>query len=96
MASSLSLINSTKGQPLTQYALRGAFDRARVAAALARPDLARAINEYRFRDLRAEAGTDKDETGGIAAAQEQLGHSTPMMTAQYVRNRRGKLVNPTK
>lgn len=30
------------------------------------------------------------------AAQEQLGHSTTTMTAQYIRHRRGKLVKPTK
>lgn len=32
----------------------------------------------------------------MQAAQEQLGHSTPMMTARYVRHRRGELVKPTK
>ena len=32
----------------------------------------------------------------MQAAQDQLGHTAPMMTAQYVRHRRGKLVKPTK
>lgn len=92
----MKLIASADGQPFTLAMLRGAFDRARVAAARAHPNLAQDIREYQFRDLRAKAGTDTEEGSGIAAAQAQLGHSTPMMTAQYVRHRRGKLVKPTK
>lgn len=94
--SSLKLIATPDGQPFTKGQLRGAFDRARIAAAAAHPHLADDIRRYQFRDLRAKAGTDTDEHSGIAAAQEQLGHSTPMMTAQYIRHRRGKLVKPTK
>jgi integrase len=94
--SGLKLITTLDGQPFTKSQLRGAFDRARLAAAAQHPDLAEDIKKYQFRDLRAKAGTDTDEHSGIAAAQEQLGHSTPMMTAQYIRHRRGKLVKPTK
>lgn len=93
---SMQLIASADGQPFSQAQLRGAFDRARIAAALANPGLADEIKNYQFRDLRAKAGTDTEEESGIAAAQAQLGHSTPMMTAHYVRHRRGKLVKPTK
>lgn len=93
---SLRLINNKDGLPLTRYELRGAFDRARIAAAAAHPDLAKDIKAFQFRDLRAKAGTDKEEAEGIQAAQDQLGHTTQAMTAHYVRHRRGKLVNPTK
>lgn len=92
----LSLINMPDGTPMTKYMMRGAMDRARAAAAAAHPDLAARIKEFQFRDLRAKAATDKDETEGITAAQEQLGHTTPTMTRQYVRHRKGKLVKPTK
>lgn len=94
--SSLQLISNADGKPMTRYELRGAFDRARDAAVAARPDLEQAIREFQFRDLRAKAGTDTEESSGMEAAQAQLGHSTPTMTAHYVRHRRGKLVKPTK
>lgn len=53
-------------------------------------------NAFQFRDLRAKAGTDKEDTQGMAAAKDQLGHSTEKMTARYVRHRLGKRVTPTK
>lgn len=92
----LRLINMPDGTPMTPYMPRGAMDRARKAAALARPDLADRIKEFQFRDLRAKAATDVDEVEGITAVQEQLGHTTPMMIAKYVRQRKGKLVKPTR
>jgi integrase len=95
-AMGLKLINSAAGAPLSRCELRGAFDRARLAAAATHPDLATEIKAFQFRDLRAKAGTDTEEASGMQAAQDQLGHSSPMMTAQYVRHRRGKLVKPTK
>lgn len=93
---SLKLISMPNGSPMSKFELRGAFSRARLAAATAHPDLAGEIRAFQFRDLRAKAGTDTEEARGMQAAQDQLGHSTPMMTAQYVRHRRGKLVKPTK
>jgi len=93
---SLKLINTLEGTPLTKSMLRGAFDRARDAAVKARPDLEAAIRQYQFRDLRAKAGTDKEELEGMSAAKDQLGHSSEMMTRRYVRHRKGKLVSPTK
>jgi len=50
-----------------------------------------------MRDLRAKAGTDKAESSGdIMQARDQLGHTTVVMTEQYIRNRMGKKVTPTK
>ncbi|MFC5473743.1 tyrosine-type recombinase/integrase [Paraherbaspirillum soli] len=95
-AMSLMLVNNKDGGPMTASMLRGAFDRAREAAKMKHPELAAQIKAFQFRDLRAKAGTDKEESQGMSAAQDQLGHSTPVMTAHYVRHRRGKLVAPTK
>lgn len=92
----LNLINMPDGTPMSRYALRGALDRARLAAAAKHPGLAKQIKQFQFRDLRAKAATDKEESHGIAAAQDQLGHSTPTMTKHYVRHRKGKLVKPTR
>jgi integrase len=93
---SLQLISNADGKPMTKCELRGTFDRARDAAVLAHPDLEVAIRQFQFRDLRAKAGTDTEESSGMEAAQAQLGHTTAAMTAHYVRHRRGKLVKPTK
>ena len=92
----LALIASADGQALTKSMLRGAFDRARIAAIAACPGMTQEIKAFQFRDLRAKAGTDTEELHGMAAAKDQLGHSSETMTAHYVRHRRGKLVLPTK
>ncbi|PPU07764.1 tyrosine-type recombinase/integrase [Xanthomonas arboricola] len=55
------------------------------------------VTGIQFRDLRAKAGTDKtDSAGDIRKAQQQLGHSSVVMTEHYVRNRRGTKVTPTR
>lgn len=90
------LISAENGRRMTAYMLRGAFDRARMLASKNHPELMEQIKAYQFRDLRAKAGTDKEENEGMQAAQDQLGHTTSGMTAHYVRHRRGKLVKPTK
>lgn len=78
------------GQPLTYYALRSRFDKARELAGIEKAT-------FQFRDLRAKAGTDKtDNTGDIREAQKQLGHASVTMTEHYVRKRRGDKVTPTK
>ncbi|MDR6609287.1 hypothetical protein [Pseudomonas synxantha] len=47
--------------------------------------------------LCAKSGTDKAESSSdILQARYQLGHTTVVMTAQYIRNRKGKKVSPTK
>ena len=92
----MNLVNMTDGTPMTKFELRSALDRARAAAAIEHPHLAAKIKQFQFRDLRAKAATDKEESQGIAAAQSKLGHSTQTMTQHYVRHRKGKLVTPTK
>jgi len=81
---------------MSAITLRSTFDRARNAAIKNHPELAKSIKEFEFRDLRAKRGTDKEESSGIAAAQDQLGHTAPIMSAHHVRHRKGKLVKPTK
>lgn len=98
-ATPLALVVNEKGKPLTASALRGRFDKARDAAvrmATGDPALVKNIKAFQFRDLRAKAGTDTEEAGGIAAAKDQLGHTSEAMTKHYVRHRKGKLVRPTK
>jgi len=52
---------------------------------------------FQLRDLRAKAATDKaDSAGDIREAQNQLGHTSVVMTEQYTRNRRGAKVTPTR
>lgn len=77
------------GKPLTYVMLRGGMDRAREAAKVDKSD-------FKFMDLRAKAATDKDEMRGIEAARELLGHTTQNMTTHYIRNRKGKRVEPVK
>lgn len=55
------------------------------------------VEGIQFRDLRAKAGTDKTEAAGdIRQAQQQLGHSSVVMTEHYVRKRKGQKVTPTR
>ncbi|MNG14738.1 hypothetical protein D3C84_985150 [compost metagenome] len=64
--------------------LRGRFDLAREAVGVAK-------SEFQMRDLRAKAGTDKAESSDdILHARDQLGHTTVVMTQQYIRNQKGK------
>ncbi|RMQ83904.1 hypothetical protein ALP97_04829 [Pseudomonas salomonii] len=45
----------------------------------------------------AEVRSGKAESSGdIMQAKDQLGHTTVVMTEQYIRNRKGKKVSPTK
>ncbi|MDR6917295.1 integrase [Pseudomonas sp. 3296] len=63
---------------------------AREAAGVFKP-------EFEMRDLRAKAGTDKAESSGdFMQAKDQLGHTTVVMTEQYIRMRKGMKVTPTK
>ncbi|MNT41832.1 site-specific tyrosine recombinase XerC [compost metagenome] len=87
---STRLIVTEDGTPMTVAMLRRRFDLAREAAGVAK-------SEFQMRDLRAKAGTDKAESSGdIMQARDQLGHTTVVMTEQYIRNRIGKKVTPTK
>nr|WP_256579651.1 hypothetical protein [Pseudomonas sp. K2I15] len=49
-----------------------------------------------MRDLRAKAGTDKAQSSAdTLQARDQLGHTTLVMTENYIRKRVGKKVAPT-
>ncbi|WP_459040245.1 tyrosine-type recombinase/integrase [Stenotrophomonas sp. PSU-St83] len=79
-----------RGQPLSKGQLRSRFDAARARGGVAK-------SAFRFRDLRAKAGTDKaDAAADIRKAQRQLGHSSVVMTETYTRKRKGDRVTPTK
>jgi integrase len=86
---SFKLICDEKGAPLNSSMLRSRFDRARIKAGVAK-------QAFQFRDLRAKAATEKEQSAGMEAAKKQLGHTSEMMTKKYVRNRLGTLVKPTK
>jgi integrase len=90
---SLALVVKESGRRLTQSTLDGRFEKARLAAiakAIAgnRAELVPEIHTFQFRDLRAKAGTDKEEVAGMAAAKDQLGHADEPMTRRYVRHRK--------
>ncbi|VVP25762.1 hypothetical protein PS880_04068 [Pseudomonas fluorescens] len=87
---STRLIVTEDGTPMSVAMLRGRFDLAREVAGVAK-------SEFQMRDLCAKAGTDKAESSGdILQGRDQLGHTTVVMTEQYIRNRKGKKVSPTK
>lgn len=86
---STRLIVGDDGQPWTYDRLRRAF---RETCTLAGID----AGDFQLRDLRAKAGTDKTDSDDIRAAQQQLGHSSVVMTEHYVRKRRGTKVTPTR
>ncbi len=75
------LVQDENGQPLSQFALRSRFDKARTAAEV----------DFQFRDIRAKAATD---TGDLAHSQSLLGHKNRGMTEHYVRARAGERVRP--
>jgi integrase len=70
------LIQDENGQPLTYFALRSRFDKAREAAKVS----------FQFRDIRAKAATD---TGDLAHSQKLLAHKNREMTEHYVKARLG-------
>ncbi len=83
------LLRNQDGFDLTQRNLRTLFDNARIKAGVN-------FDDFKFMDVRAKAGTDKEEYQGMAAAKDQLGHKNESMTRRYVRHKRGKKVTPTK
>lgn len=85
----LTLVCDEKGAALSAFTLRARFDRAREKAGVAK-------SAFQFRDLRAKAATEKEQSAGMEAAKRQLGHTSETMTKRYVRNRIGALVKPTK
>jgi len=85
------LVQTSTGQCLTVQTLQRRFQAARAAAAARHPDLATAINEFQFRDLRPKAATDSAD---LRSAQELLGHSDETTTARIYRRVRGTKVKP--
>ena len=75
------LIQDDDGQPLSSFALRSRFDKARTLAKV----------DFQFRDIRAKAATD---TGDLAHSQKLLGHKNREMTEHYVKARMGDRVKP--
>lgn len=75
------LIRDENGQPLTLFALRSRFNKARKLAKM----------DFQFRDIRAKAATD---TGDLAHSQRRLGHKNREMTEHYVKAHLGQRVKP--
>ena len=83
---SSALLVTERGKPLSYNMLRDRFDNAREQAGIDKA-------LFQFRDLRAKAATDTDETSGTRTAQAILGHTTETMTAHYIRHKAGKKVH---
>ncbi len=75
------LIQDENGQPLTYFAMRSRFDKARELAGVS----------FQFRDIRAKAATD---TGDLAHSQKLLAHKNREMTEHYIKARLGERVKP--
>ena len=80
-AISAGLVQDENGQPLTSFALRSRFDKARTLAKV----------DFQFRDIRGKAATD---TGDLAHSQRLLAHKNRDMTERYVRSRTGERIKP--
>ena len=92
---SLALIRSESGQPLSYLALWNRFEEARKRAAntvdaAGNGEAAVAVRGFQFRDLRAKAGTDKADSTDLRGAQQQLGHRSVKTTEVYLRARGGR------
>lgn len=84
-----ALLVNEKGERLTSAMLRKRFDAARDAAGIDKA-------AFQFRDLRAKAATEADDTSGTRSAQALLGHTTETMTADYIRHKVGRKVKPVR
>ena len=80
-AISVYLIQDENGQPLSSFALRSRFEKARTLAGV----------DFQFRDITAKSATD---TGNLAHSQKLLGHKNREMTEHYVKARIGERVKP--
>lgn len=97
---SMHLLVNTRGEPLTQSALRHHFDHARTEAATNATEmatreslaLAERIRKFQFRDARPKAAS---EIGNLAEASKLLGHTEQEITKKVYR-RVGETVKPTK
>lgn len=89
------ILMARDGKPMTKQILKDHFSEAKKAAIIAHPDLAEAIKEFWFYDLRAKAADDKSTELGEQAASDLLGHDSVKTTRKHYL-RRGKIVGPVK
>lgn len=89
------ILMARDGKPMTKQILKDHFAAAKEAATAARPELASAIKEFWFYDLRAKAADDKSSELGDQAASDLLGHDSVKTTRKHYL-RRGKIVAPTR
>jgi integrase len=88
----LTILTDPNGQPLKEFGyFRSQFDKARDAAESEAKELGIPFQRFQFRDLRAKAATDIED---MKRAQQLLGHTTERMTAEYIRDRIGDIVQP--
>lgn len=91
----LTILADPTGQPLKEFGyFRSQFDKARDLAEQEAAELGIEFVRFQFRDLRPKAATDLDSLHSLKAAQKLLGHTTERMTADYIRKRRGDVVQP--
>lgn len=76
-----TLIQEANGQPLSPFALRSRFDKARERAKVT----------FQFRDIRAKAASDLTN---LSHAQKLLGHKRRDMTEHYAGRRIGEAIEP--
>jgi integrase len=89
------LLMNRHNKPLTQAILRRLFKDAKVRAIAENPNLATAIGNFWFYDLRAKAADDVGDERGAQEATDLLGHDSPRTTSRHYR-RRGTIVRPTR
>jgi integrase len=88
----LTILADPDGQPLKQFGyFRSQFDKARDAAEKEAEKNGVQFFRFQFRDLRPKGATDMEDAD---KAQKLLGHTTARMTADYIRARRGDVVQP--
>jgi integrase len=87
-ADHLFLLTTPDGKPVTAQMLRGAWDRAREAAAKAHPELADQIRAMYLRDMRKRAAS---LAGTLDEASELLQHSDKRITRLHYRQAPAKV-----
>ena len=92
-----TLVCTKEGKPISESMQRLRFEPARKAAAekaekAGDKDLAKAIRDFQFRDIRPKAASEIER---LEDASDLLGHTTQEMTRRVYR-RVGKVVDPVK
>lgn len=86
------LLSTSDGMPVTASMLRGAWDRARIAAKVKNPEIAKQIGAMYLRDMRKRASDLADD---ISEASGLLQHSNVSLTEKHYRTKVAKL-NPVR